>query len=333
MVLAKLFRMPSLRVLDLCACSSTSFTRAFTDVCTKITWHPKDSLPIKRLSLHECTTLPSRVFETLLPRLRNLTHLDVAHTMINDEALMSIPTTARITHLNLERCTQITGEAVVEFLTTHPAAKDTVVYLNLQADSSRYRLLSEQDLTTLLPSLPECLRSLNLGGARINSSHVCDLRRIATHVEELGLKGADLGLGAEVRQILSLDKKSPNGYQHTVRYLDLTDVKTVNQMSLTYSPTTIIESDTLPLEVIELSESVRKDIEKRSKNIKNPEWIIRELGRRGWYVRQHLSGKETEQDDGYRSWKMGARWWGMRKIPVYEQATGGMYGYFMFKRA
>lgn len=29
---------------------------------------------------------------------------------------------------------------------------------------------------------------------------------------------------------------------------------------------------------------------------------------------------------------MGARWWGMRKIPTVAQDVRGMYGYFMFKR-
>lgn len=334
-VLTTLLEMKSLKTLDLCACSSTSFTQAFTKICTQISSGPRDLLLIERLSLHECTTLKPQTFEALLPRLGRLTHLDLAHTMVNDEALLSIPKTARITHLNLERCTQITGPAVIEFLTTHPAVKDTIVYLNLQSDASRYRLLSDEDLSTLLPALPATLRSLNIGGAKPNKSHVNSLRILATHVEELGLKGADLSISTDIREILSLDKvEGVEKLQHSVRYLDLTDIKSVNQMSLTYSPKTIIDLDTTPLEVIELGESIRKDIEKRNKNVKNPEWKVTELGRRGWFVRQNqnLDHSTAPQDDGHRPWKMGTRWWGMRKIPVFDQETGGMYGYFMFKR-
>jgi hypothetical protein len=37
-------------------------------------------------------------------------------------------------------------------------------------------------------------------------------------------------------------------------------------------------------------------------------------------------------DDGSRSWKMGARWWGMRKIPMAVGDVGGIYGHYMFKK-
>lgn len=335
-VLSTLLDMKSLKTLDLCACSSTSFAQAFTKACTQMTPVPRDLVAIERLSLHECTTLKPQVFEALLPRLGRLTHLDLAHTMVNDEALMSIPDTARITHLNLERCTQVTGPTVVEFLTTHPAVKDTIVYLNLASDASRYRLLSDENLSTLLPTLPSTLRSLNIGGAKANKSHVSSLRNLATHIEELGLKGADLSISTDIREILSLDtNEGARKSQHSIRYLDLTDIESVNQMSLTYLPKTIIDPDTTPLEVIELGESIRKDIEKRNKNVKNPEWKVTELGRRGWFVRQQQNSSQNanNQDDGHREWKMGTRWWGMRKIPVFDQETGGMYGYFMFKRA
>lgn len=40
---------------------------------------------------------------------------------------------------------------------------------------------------------------------------------------------------------------------------------------------------------------------------------------------------EAEKDDGGRSWKWGARFWGMRKVPVARAEVGGMYGHYMFK--
>ena len=173
-VITKVFNLPLMQALDFCACSSRPFAEAFTTVTTQLS---SPLTHLKRLSLHECTTLQEPVFESVLPLLMNLTHLDLAHTLINDKALLSIPSTARITHLNLERCTHLTGAGVVDFLTTHPAIKEHVVYLNLAADASRHRLLGKDDVTKLLASLPSSLRSLNLGGARVNATHIPALRQ------------------------------------------------------------------------------------------------------------------------------------------------------------
>lgn len=351
-IISKLFSMPLMSALDFCACSSRPFTEAFTRVCASMGTDPLVNL--KGLSLHECTTLQEPVLEALLPRLSNLTHLDVAHTLINSSALASIPETARITHLNLERCTRLRGSEVVKFLTTHPAVKDSIVYLNLASDASRHRLLTENDVTKLLANLPSTLRSLNLGGARVNSSHIPALRRLTTHIEELGLRGADLSLGTDIKRLFKAeddddtesDTSSVSGEDDSdlestftptcsLRYMDLADIKSVTQMSLSYSPSSLTERDTRPLEVIELGPDVLQEIKRRNVHVKNPEWVVKELGRRGWYVRQPIdNGPGTSVvDDGSRSWKMGARWWGMRKIPLVEQDVGGMYGYFMFKRS
>lgn len=346
-VLSRLFNKPLMQAMDFCACSSRSFAEAFTTVTTQVA--EAGPLPLlKRLSLHECTTLREPVFRALLPRLTNLTHLDLAHTLINDIALLSIPPTAKITHLNLERCTHLTGPAVVKFLTTHPAVKDSIVYLNLASDSSRHRLLASEDVTKLLKSLPPTLRSLNLGGAGVNATHIPALRRLATHVEELGLRGADLSLGSDIKQLFKTDddherpsasttntasSPSSSSSATTIRYLDLSDIPSVTQMSLSYSPSSLTGTETLPLEVIELGSDVLQEIKRRNAHVKRPEWVVKELGRRGWFVRQPAEGATEPVDDGWRPWKMGARWWGMRKIPVVEQDVGGMYGYFMFKRS
>lgn len=333
-IFRKLLSMPQLQALDLCACSSRPFTQAFSTVVTEAaTAGPLPSL--KRLSLHECTTLQEPVFHTLLPRLSNLTHLDVAHTLINDKALLSIPASAKITHLNLERCTHLTGSAVVKFLTTHPAVKDSIIYLNLAADASRHRLLAEEDVTALLNSLPSTVRSLNLGGARVNSSHIPALRMHARYLEELGLRSANLSLGSDIKRLFKSDDQALQHNPSSIRYLDLSDISSVTQMSLSYSPSSLIDSDTQPLEVVELGPDVLKEIKRRNAHVKKPEWVVKELGRRGWFVRQPLEEEagNVVVDDGSRAWKMGARWWGMRKIPVVDQDVGGMYGYFMFKRS
>ncbi|OCT53309.1 Leucine Rich Repeat domain protein [Cladophialophora carrionii] len=356
-IVSTLFNMPLMQALDFCACSSRPFAEAFTKVTTSLS-SPLTSL--KRLSLHECTTLQEPVFEALLPLLTNLTHLDVAHTLINDKALLSIPPTARITHLNLERCTHLTGAGVVRFLTTHPAVRENIVYLNLAADASRHRLLREDDVTALVASLPPSLRSLNLNGAKINPSHVPGVQKLGTHLEELGLRGANLSLGSDIIRLFrpsssTSDDEPQGGDEHnnalsppppssssssshrsTLRYLDLSLIPSVTQLSLSYSPSSLLDASTLPLEVIELGSDVLAEVKRRQGNIRSsskakPEWVVKELGRRGWYVRQ--PNLEGTVDDGWRPWKMGARWWGMRKVPVVEQDVGGMYGYFMFKRS
>jgi hypothetical protein len=349
-IISKLFDMPLMQALDFCACSSRPFALAFTNVTASLS-SPLTSL--KRLSLHECTTLQEPVFEALLPLLTNLTHLDVAHTLINDKALFSIPPTARITHLNLERCTHLTGAGVVKFLTTHPAVRENIIYLNLAADASRHRLLREDDVAALLDSLPSSLRSLNLNGARINASHIPGLRKLSTHLEELGLRGANLSLGSDIVRLFkpssgtssddtnaedddapSSSSCSSSPHRSTIRYLDLSLIPSVTQLSLSYSPASLLDQSTLPLEVIELGSDVLAEVKRRQGNMRGkakPDWVVKELGRRGWYVRQPTL--EGTLDDGWRAWKMGARWWGMRKVPVVEQDVGGMYGYFMFKRS
>ncbi|KIW96283.1 uncharacterized protein Z519_03352 [Cladophialophora bantiana CBS 173.52] len=355
-IISKLFNMPLMQALDFCACSSRPFAEAFTTVTTQLST-PLTSL--KRLSLHECTTLQEPVFEVLLPLLPNLTHLDVAHTLVNDKALLSIPSTATITHLNIERCTRLTGAGVIKFLTTHPAVRENVIYLNLAADASRHRLLAEDDVTRLLGALPSSLRSLNLGGAKVNPSHIPALRTLATHLEELGLRGANLSLSTDIMRLFRSPSSAPSededhamdtdavaapeddssptstqSHHSTLRYLDITSVRSVTQLSLSYSPSSLMDKDTLPLEVIELGGDVLQEIKRRTAHVRDRgklEWVVKELGRRGWYVRQPLPGASV--DNGARAWKMGARWWGMRKIPMVEQDVGGMYGYFMFKRS
>ncbi|KAL8693058.1 MAG: hypothetical protein Q9224_003829, partial [Gallowayella concinna] len=93
-VLCKLFfGLSKLRAVDFCASSSKPFAESFTSAITTLIDSPMN-LGIRRLSLHECFTLPSSVFEILLPRLPQLTHLDVSHTRITDNALASIPESA-----------------------------------------------------------------------------------------------------------------------------------------------------------------------------------------------------------------------------------------------
>ncbi|KAL9100347.1 MAG: hypothetical protein Q9163_004269 [Psora crenata] len=337
------FELPKLRAVDFCASSSQPFVEAFSTITTTLIQTPGTMTGIKRLSLHECFTLPTSAFETLLPRLAQLTHLDVSHTRVTDRALASLPTSAQLTHLNLGRCTQITGEGVVEFLVTHPAVNG-LVYLNLSCDIARYRLLWQPDVDRLLPALPSTLRSLNLNGAHIHPQHIRHLIPLTKHLEELGLAFADLSL-ADVNTLF----RPPPSQEHeqstsagprrswtppTLHYLDLTSIPSITQSTLfnTPAPTNVLLTPaSLPLEVIELGDKAISSLRECRNTNKRLGWCVKELGRRGWYVREPING-QSDGRGGRRPWKMGAMWWGMRKCPVAWGEVGGLYGHYMFKK-
>ncbi|OAX79614.1 hypothetical protein ACJ72_06066 [Emergomyces africanus] len=359
-VLRKLLsRTPSLRAVDFCGCSSATFSDGFLSAVTEDPEFPATLPTLRRVSLHECSGLIPRVFEAFLPRLVNLTHLDVCHTQITNSALMSIPHSARITHLNISRCTKLTGPEVVKFLTTHPAVRESLIYLNVMTDSSRHQLLDETDVDTLLPCLTSTLRSVNLGGAKVRSSNMPSLLSLSKHVEELGLSSANLTI-SDINQFFALppsdnesDGDSATGSNQLespstrsrvwvpsqLRYVDLTKNPYITQAALLNPKACLLVTPhSSPLDVIELSEKIISPLRQRSRaNKYGNGWLVRDLGRRGWYVREPALGTRhgkpaVRPDDGRRSWKMGARWWGMRKIPVAVGDVGGLYGHYMFKK-
>jgi hypothetical protein len=333
-LLALFTSLPKLKALDFCACSSTSFRDAFSTVIAS----PLPSqLPITRLSLHECTILPSSVFEVLLPRLPRLTHLDVAHTRITDSALQSIPATATLTHLNLSKCSSLSGSAVVEFLATHPAAR-SLVYLNLAMDAKSAEMLTAADITSLLPILPSTLRSLSLKGSKMDASHVPLLLPLSKHVEELGL-GRHLSL-SDITHLFIPDQNAEVEEQmkwipHALRYIDASDLSAsqLDLGTLFGSSCPVLKSVAQPLEVLEVGTEVWKKLSGTGNErvVKRAGWCLKEAGRRGWLVREDF-GDSQQRDDGRRGWKWGASYWGMRKVPVARAEVGGMYGHYMFKR-
>lgn len=343
-VIRKLFEIPRLQALDFCASSSTPFRDAMMMVfrSTQSLDLPQ-VMPITRLSFHECTILPSAIFESLLPRLPYLTHLDVTHTRITDEALTLIPQSARLTHLNLSKCSSLSGEKVVTFLGTHSAVKDTLIYLNLLMDAKSHEMLDSNDISALLPKLPGTLRSLNLKGSKMSRDNLRLLRPLTKHLEELGI-----GRKLPFEDISSLLGPLSEGQEdenepwvpHTVRYLDISDFE-ASQLDfglLFGSKTTILTSRTLPLEVIEVGPKAFDKLKEKEHVCKYFGWVAKEAGRRGWLVRDinlksgAVREPEARPDDGHRAWKMGATSWGMRKIPVTRTEVGGMYGLYMFKR-
>ncbi|CAI7609845.1 unnamed protein product [Penicillium manginii] len=330
-VIRKLFMgLPNLRAVDFCGCSTQAFSQVFTEALSAGPPLPMSLPSMKRLSLHECSTIPAPMFDQLLSRLINLTHLDLTHTQVNDSALAAIPETARISHLGLSRCTRLRSSALIEFLTTHPAVCDSLVYLNLLNDPTRFRLLEEEDVSALLPKLPSTLRSMNLGGAKVTSEHVSLLIPLTKHLHELGLSSAELS----VKDVNSFFAKDENAAPSTLCYLDLAKVPQMTIGAIFNTSSCLLLSEqSYPLQVIEFSDKIITPLRERAKTQRvSVGWTVRDLGRRGWYVRDPASLPNEPLDDGYRYWKMGARWWGMRKIPMAVGDVGGIYGHYMFKK-
>ncbi|KAI1381345.1 hypothetical protein F4677DRAFT_440558 [Hypoxylon crocopeplum] len=333
-VLRKLFfGLERLQGIDFCGCSSTSFKNAFQSILLS-DW--TEALTTSRLSLHKCITLPSSVFETLLPRLGNLTHLDLAGTRVTNEALQSIPHNARITHLNLSKCRLLTADAVIDFLANHPAVKG-LVFLSLGADARSHQLLDEDDLDKLIPVLPHTLRSLSLKGSKMAASHIDLLRPLTKHLEELAL-GRRLKI-ADIDRLFVPDESNDDdlGMQldwvpHTLKYLDLSDYTSteLDLITLFGRNSSIMKKYSAPLEVVEVTDDLYARLAK-SPVVKQLGWTVTENGSRAWLVRVH-DPRDGPRDSGLRSWKMGAAFWGMRKLPVACAEVGGMYGSYMFKR-
>ncbi|PNY28511.1 F-box protein [Tolypocladium capitatum] len=317
-VLKKLFfDLPQLQALDFCGCSSTPFKNSFTAILAN-PW--PDMLSITKLSFHKCLSLPSAVFETILPRLGRLTHLDVAGTRLTDEALEMIPTTARLTHLNLAKCKELSADVVVKFISTHPAVTQTLAFLSLATDSTNHLLLGVDDVDALLSQLPPTLKSLSLRGSRMHASHVPQLIRLTQSLEELAI-----GRGLDLDDVHHMFKQGDKFLPHNLRYLDISEIDTIIG-----SASALLATATAPLRVIEIEERAYERAAKLNKNLDGVGWMTSEFGSRYWLVRKPMPGAVMENQR--RWWKMGAESWGMRKVPVASAEVGGMYGSFMFGR-
>lgn len=341
-VLQKLFLgLPQLKAIDFCGCTSASFKEAFSAIISP-NW--PNELTVQRLSFHKCLTLPSFVFEAILPRLTRLTHLDVAGTRITDAALASIPPTARITHLNITKCTLLTARNVIDFLANHPAVKE-LQFLSLAADARSHQTFDPENVTELLHILPGTLKSLNLKGSKMTSAHIDLLRPLTKHLEELAV-GRSLTM-RDINRLFVPDEDADPVVQaewvpHTLRYIDLSDFwgQDLDLVYLFGNACVLLRPFSEPIEVIELTEDVCRRVSKSSTTLQRIGWQLSECGSRGWLVRQPPKVTNPNagaivnhpRDDGRRTWKMGAESWGMRKIPVAHAEVGGMYGNFMFSR-
>ncbi|KAF6841311.1 leucine rich repeat domain protein [Colletotrichum musicola] len=325
-VLQKLFfGLPRLQALDFAGCTSPAFKSSFSSL-VDMNW--PDMLSVTRLSFHKCLTLPSTLFDKILPRLANVTHLDLAQTKVTDRALQAIPTTAKITHLNIAKCPLLTAPNVINFLATHPAVRN-LVYLSVATDARSHQLFDVDDVTQLIPVLPTTLRSLSLKGSRMDEAHIQLLRPLTKYLEELAV-GRNMDVNAAAKLLEPADPEKEEE-PHTLRYLDLSDLwgSELDIVDLFSTRNSLLRPSSVPLEVVEVSEQSFKSLS-RNRTLERIGWSLKEIGSRCWMVR--LQDHRKDIDRGYRWWKMGADNWGMRKIPVARAEVGGMYGSFMFGR-
>ncbi|KAK0100573.1 hypothetical protein ONS95_007031 [Cadophora gregata] len=126
------------------------------------------------------------VLESLLPRMRKLRVLDVSRTCVTVDALVSIPSTARLTHLNVWGCRDLELDELVNFLISHPAVKDSLVVLKAGyiADGAP---LNERQINTFLSQAPPTLRSLDLSMSSMGPSNIPYLQKLCSQLEELSV--------------------------------------------------------------------------------------------------------------------------------------------------
>jgi len=126
------------------------------------------------------------VLESLLPSMRKLRILDVSRTCVTVEALSSIPSSAKLTHLNIWGCRNLELDELVTFLISHPAVKDSLGVLKAGyiADEAP---LSERQINTFLSQAPRTLRSLDLSMSNMGPSNIPHLQKMCGQLEELSV--------------------------------------------------------------------------------------------------------------------------------------------------
>ena len=148
----------------------------------------------------------------------------------------------------------------------------------------------------------------------MNVSHVPMLAPYTKHVEEhgLGRHVTYTDIACLIRRPEEEDKEAFEAWEpHALRYIDISDMAPNEiDFSVLFGRTTnALDEATLPLEVIEVQQRVYDSFVNREGMFRKRGWVPKEAGRRGWLVKDF--GNAKDHDDGSRSWKMGATYWGI----------------------
>ncbi|CAN6595390.1 hypothetical protein TRVA0_001S01134 [Trichomonascus vanleenenianus] len=273
-VLDKLASMPYLDAIDFCGSTSsaeTGFTKSL--VRSQLVTAPEAIYNLTRVSFHGCPAIPPSALEALLPRLCNVMRLDLTHTQVTPHALLNIPSSARLTHLSLAKCVQLTSNGLMSFLTMHPATR-YLEWLNLMFEATKPVPLSQADFETVLRYLPP-LRYLNLHGLPVKASHF-------RHFEQMELRALSLGY-ADI-DLYKLTQLLPRLTR--LKVIDLTGVPGITVWSV---------QDTGPLSIFNANPAIdifefSADFVRKLQGITIP-GFQQEVGkaRRGWVFRKRDS--------------------------------------------
>ncbi|PBP16238.1 Leucine Rich Repeat domain protein [Diplocarpon rosae] len=126
------------------------------------------------------------VFESLLPKMYKLQVLNASRTCITVDALSAIPSSARLSYLNIWGCRDLALSRLIDFLGTHPAVASSLVVLKA-GDIADTAPLSETQVNSILAHAPKTLRSLDLSRSRMGRSNIPQLQLLCCQLEELSL--------------------------------------------------------------------------------------------------------------------------------------------------
>lgn len=234
-------------------------------------------ITVKKLSFHGCSTIPADLFIKILPRLTHITHLDLTHTLVTPEALLSLPATARLTHLSLAKCVKLSSHGLLKFLLLHPATRH-LEWLNLMYDVTKPSPLSYADFDTILRYLPPSLTYLNLSGLPVKDRHLPTLQAM-TSLRGLSLGHANIEIPALTKFLSAMS---------SLVYVDLTGIP--NSGLWLIQAGTLFEANP-HIDIFEFSAEVLM----RLRGVKIPGFGL-EIGkaRRGWLYRQFTKIQTTE---------------------------------------
>ncbi|KAG9246472.1 hypothetical protein BJ878DRAFT_540267 [Calycina marina] len=157
----------------------------------------KASKMTSRLNLDGCRDLRPEVFGFLLPQLAKLEELHISQTQITNEALFSIPSSAKLAALTISHCPQLSGDAIASFIQNHSAARSLKSLCIASGPNSAS--LSVENVTSILSSDLPALQVLDLRHSGMNSQQMPLLRSLARQLTEMYV-----GAGLHLEDIESL---------------------------------------------------------------------------------------------------------------------------------